>query len=129
MGAESAPSLPPAGWYPEPGTGQQRWWTGSTWGAFATVAPPVQAPGMVVSNAGTNGMAIASLVLGLLWGYGLLSVLAIIFGAIGRKQAIERNQSGHGLATAGLILGIVGAALAVIFIIAAAAATSTATTY
>jgi hypothetical protein len=72
-------------------------------------------------------MAIAALVLGLLWGYGLLSILAIIFGAIGMKQTADRNQSGRGLAIAGLVLGIVGAAIALILIIVAASATTTTT--
>jgi hypothetical protein len=73
-------------------------------------------------------MAIAALVLGLLWGYGLLSVLAIIFGAIGMKQTADRNQNGRGLAIAGLVLGIVGAAIALILIIAAASSTTTVVT-
>lgn len=74
-------------------------------------------------------MAVAALVLGLCWGYGLLSILAIIFGAIGRKQTAERGQGGHGLATAGLILGIVGAVIAGIVIIAAASTTNVQTAY
>ncbi len=73
-------------------------------------------------------MAVAALVLGLLWGYGLLSVLAIIFGAIGLKQTGERNQSGRGLAIAGLVLGIVGASIALILIVVAASASSSAST-
>jgi hypothetical protein len=56
----------------------------------------------------TNGMAVAALVLGILWGYGVLSLLAIIFGMIGRKQTRDRYQAGHGLATAGIVLGVVG---------------------
>lgn len=73
-------------------------------------------------------MAVAALVLGLVWGYGIASVLAIVFGAIGIKQTGERNQSGRGLAIAGLVLGIVGATIALILIIAAASASSSAST-
>jgi uncharacterized Tic20 family protein len=45
----SAPgSNPPPGWYPDP-AGQQRWWTGATWGAYAPAVPmvayPTSAPG------------------------------------------------------------------------------------
>ncbi len=40
----------PPGWYPDPGTGMQRWWDGQAWGP---VAPPaaVQQPHMMVSRA------------------------------------------------------------------------------
>ena len=73
--------------------------------------------------AGTNGMAVASLVLGIVWLGGLGSVLAIIFGAIARKQVRQTGQSGSGLATAGLVLGIlgvIGALLWIVLIVAAA---------
>jgi hypothetical protein len=69
-------------------------------------------------------MAVAALVLGLLWGYGIGSVLAIIFGAIGRKQTAERGQGGRGLATAGLVLGIIGVVIVGLIILAAAASTT-----
>ena len=99
----------PPGWYVEPGTGYQRYWNGFAWAEYG---PPAASPLAVVATqpptAGTNGMAIASLVLGILWGYGVLSVLAIIFGAVGLKQTAERGQGGRGLAIAGLVLGIVG---------------------
>jgi hypothetical protein len=119
----------PSGWYAEPGTGRQRYWTGSTWGEYAPPVPAAPSAAVVNSTRGTNGMAVAALVLGLCWGYGFLSILAIIFGAIGRKQTAERGQGGRGLATAGLILGIVGVAIAAIVIIAAASATSAQSTY
>jgi len=68
----------------------------------------------------TNGMAIASMVLGILWIYWIGSALAIIFGFIALSQIKERNQKGRGMAIAGLILGFIGAGLLVIGIIALA---------
>jgi hypothetical protein len=60
------------------------------------------------TNTGTNGMAVASVVLSLLWLGGLGSLLAVIFAVIGRRQTRENGQGGSGLATAGLSIGIVG---------------------
>ncbi len=72
----------------------------------------------------TNGMAIASLVLGIVWLYGLGSLLALIFGIVGQRQIDESNgaQSGRGMATAGIVLGIVGLAGVLIIVIAVASA-------
>ncbi|HEY0577639.1 MAG TPA: DUF4190 domain-containing protein [Pseudonocardia sp.] len=56
----------------------------------------------------TNGMAIASLVLGIVWLNWVGSVLAIIFGHVARKQIAERGEGGAGLATAGIVLGWIG---------------------
>ena len=56
----------------------------------------------------TNGLAIASMVLGILWVYWVGSILALIFGYIARRQIRERNQSGGGMATAGIVLGWIG---------------------
>jgi hypothetical protein len=68
----------------------------------------------------SNGMAIASLVLGVLGlVIGLLSILAIVFGYTARRN-IERAhgaQSGSGLAVAGIALGWIGLALWVIGIV------------
>lgn len=57
----------------------------------------------------TSGMAIASLVLGLI-GLGIGSVLAIIFGFMAKKNIRESGgtQTGGGMATAGIVLGILG---------------------
>jgi hypothetical protein len=65
-------------------------------------------------------MSIASLVLGLLWLYGLGSILAIVFGVLGRRQASERGESGEGTAIAGIILGGVGLIIMVIIVANAA---------
>lgn len=73
-----------------------------------------------------NGLAIASLVLGILWLYWIGSILAVIFGAVARRQISDSQgmQSGGGMATAGLVLGLVGmgtlAAIVIIGLFAAA---------
>jgi hypothetical protein len=55
-------------------------------------------------------LAVASLVVSLLWLGGVGSLLAIIFSVIGRRQIRESNgsQTGRNLATAGLVIGIIG---------------------
>jgi Domain of unknown function (DUF4190) len=70
--------------------------------------------------AGTSGLAVAGLVLGIIamltfwiWGAILFSPLAITFGVLGRKEAREGPKSGEGMGTAGLILGIVALVLTV----------------
>jgi len=64
-----------------------------------------------VSMAGkTNGLAVASMVLGILWIYWLGSILAIVFGHISLSQIKKSNgiQTGRGMAIAGLVLGYLG---------------------
>jgi hypothetical protein len=58
----------------------------------------------------TSGMAIASLVLGILWIYWLGSILALVFGYLAKREIRESNEpiEGSGLATAGIVLGWVG---------------------
>lgn len=66
-------------------------------------------------RAGTdiNGLAIASLVLGIVWVMGVGSILALVFGYVakGQIEASDGAQSGHGLAIAGIVLGWVGVAV------------------
>jgi hypothetical protein len=57
---------------------------------------------------GVNGLAIFSLVLGILWGFGLLSLLALVFGMVALGQIRRRGQGGSGLAVAGIVLGAIG---------------------
>lgn len=61
---------------------------------------------------GTNGFAIASLVLGIVWAMGIGSILALVFGYIGKSQIDESggDQTGRGLAIAGIVLGWIGVA-------------------
>jgi hypothetical protein len=69
----------------------------------------------------TNGLAVASLVLGIIWLFWIGSILAVIFGYIGKGQ-IDRSggtQSGRGLAIAGIALGWVGVGFLVLTIVLA----------
>lgn len=65
---------------------------------------------MVVSR--TNGMAIASMVLGIVWVYGIGAILALILGYKAREEidASGGMQTGRGMATAGIVLGWIGVA-------------------
>jgi polar amino acid transport system substrate-binding protein len=75
----------------------------------------------------TSGMAVASLVLGILWMWGLGALLAVIFGYKGRNEIDRSNGwiTGRGMATAGIVLGWIGIAgavlVTVVFVIALSA--------
>jgi hypothetical protein len=72
-------------------------------------APP--APPVFVRPAPVNGLAVASLVSGIVWMAWLGSLLAIIFGHIALDQIKDSGgaQSGRGIAIAGLAVGYLGA--------------------
>jgi Domain of unknown function (DUF4190)/Protein of unknown function (DUF2510) len=111
--AEKGPS---PGWYPDPeAQGTQRYWDGKIW--TDNRAPLTQSGGK------SNGMAIASMVLGIVWLYWLGSVLALVFGYIALNQIKQSNgqQSGRGMAIAGIVLGWIGVAVLVSIGIVAAA--------
>ncbi len=65
-----------------------------------------------------NGMAIASMVLGIVWIYWIGSVLALVFGFIAKKQIRETGEGGSGMATAGIVLGAIGMVTLTLFFIA-----------
>jgi len=75
-----------------------------------TAPGPGGYPDPAPAPARTSGFAVASLVLSLVWLGGLGSVLAIIFGTQAKK-GIRRSPgsvTGDGMATAGIVLGILG---------------------
>jgi hypothetical protein len=78
--------------------------------APAPPAAPVGRPTFVRAQAPTNGLAIASLVVGLFWMWWIGSVLAVVFGHVALNQIARTGQSGRGLAIAGLVLGYIGLA-------------------
>lgn len=78
--------------------------------------PPPPIPGM--ERAGerppTNGLAVASLACGVFgWVFFIGGILAVVMGVVARRQIREspEPQGGAGLALAGIILGIVTAAI------------------
>lgn len=75
----------------------------------------------------TSGMAIASLVLGILG----ISLLAIIFGIVALNQIKKSNGfvTGKGMAIAGIILGSVAIVITIIVIIALVVAAPTISYY
>ena len=91
----------------QPQWGQQPYGQQPQWGQYGQ--PP--------ASRTTNGMAIASMVLGILWIYWIGSVLALVFGYIAKSQIKARNEGGGGMATAGIVLGWIGVGFFVIAII------------
>lgn len=75
----------------------------------------------VPQGAKTNGFAIASMVLGIVWVYWIGSILALVFGYIGKRQIDESHgtQTGRGMAIAGIVLGWVGVGILLAIILAA----------
>lgn len=71
------------------------------------LGPAGEVTAMPDDNNGVNGLAVASLVLGIVWIFWIGSVLAVIFGHVALSQ-LKEGGSGKGLAVAGLTLGYVG---------------------
>jgi hypothetical protein len=68
----------------------------------------------------TNGLAVAALVLGIIWIYWIGSILAVIFGHVAKGQ-IDRSggtQAGRGMAIAGIVLGWIGVGVLMLGIVA-----------
>jgi Domain of unknown function (DUF4190) len=98
---------PPPYGAPDPYAPQPQWGQQPQWGGYGY--PPV--------GRTTNGMAIASMVLGILWLFYIGSVLALIFGYIAKSQIRARNENGGGMATAGIVLGWIGVGIFVLIVV------------
>ena len=87
---------------------------------------PNETPSAPVNSG--KGLSIAALVLGILgivgawipvitWFTGVMAILGLIFGALGRKKSVAATGKASGLATAGFVLGIIGTSFALMGII------------
>jgi hypothetical protein len=76
-------------------------------------------PIFVRRSAPTNGLAIASLVFGVLWMWWIGSVLAIVFGhiALNQMQRAPHRQAGRAIAMTGMALGYLGLLLPMLGVI------------
>lgn len=104
----SQPYGQPPAYPPPPGYGQQPY-------PYPPQQPGAPYPYYYLARR-TNGMAIASMVLGILWIYWIGSILALVFGYLARKQIRERGEDGNGMAIAGIVLGWIGVALLLVTI-------------
>lgn len=92
--------------------------------AFSQGAEPrepvgaVEGPPDAPAQSGTNGFAVASLVLGIVWIMGVGSILALVFGYVAKGQIDTSGgrQTGRGMAIAGIVLGWIGVALLLVMI-------------
>ena len=64
----------------------------------------------------TNGMAVASMVLGIVWVYWIGSILALVFGYLALRDIRRSGQRGEGMAIAGIVLGWIGVAVLVLVV-------------
>jgi hypothetical protein len=82
----------------------------------AAAADPAPPGHLAAPYRETNGSAVASVLLAVLWLAGIGSVLALVFGYRARREIKNSagSQKGSGLATAGIILGWIGIAILLI---------------
>lgn len=80
--------------------------------------PPPPSQNDIYHGQKNNGLAVASLVLGivgiLLQLFGVVNILAIVFGFVSKSQIDSGQGRGRGMAVAGIVLGFIGLALLII---------------
>ncbi len=95
--------------------------------AYAYAPPPgVPPPPAYPVKAKTNGLALASMILGIvgitvglcLIFFPVMPILAVVFGHLGLSQTRSTGAPGRGYAIAGLVTGYIGIALAILWLIA-----------
>jgi hypothetical protein len=110
--------VPPPGWQPDPSwppppPGWQLWVSdGVTDGPGAAQPFRYQLP----AKSGTNGFAVASLVLGILGVFTISAILSLIFGGVALAKIRNAPQKGRGMAIAGMVLSVVWLVVLVVLI-------------
>jgi len=119
ISAPGQPPLSPDGNY---------WWSGAEWvpvnQSFSPAGAPIVPPAAfgyygapAHTDQTTDGLAIASLVLGILSFFGITAIAAVICGHISLSRIKRTGRRGYGLALAGTILGYVVGALVLLAVI------------
>jgi Protein of unknown function (DUF2510) len=120
---------PPAGWYPDQGVGapagQQRYWDGFAWTEHiaAPTTAPTTAP-TVPTVAPRNGLGIAAIILGIIGAIfgiipvdvllgGILGVIGVIVGFLGRGRAMRGEAINRGIAERGILISTSAVAISV----------------
>jgi Domain of unknown function (DUF4190) len=107
---------PPPGWgYPPPSAGNYP----PPYGGYPPAGSYPPPYGGYPAPPGTNGLAIASLVVSLASPLlcSLLSIVGIVLGVVALNQIKQTGQQGRGLALGGIIVGIVLIVLTIVVII------------
>jgi Domain of unknown function (DUF1707)/Domain of unknown function (DUF4190) len=87
-------------------------------GQMAAPYRPPYVPPYVPARRRTNSLAVASLICGLSQPFlGVTTIPAILLGYVARDQIRHTGEDGHGLATAGLVLGWIGLGIAMLVIL------------
>lgn len=86
---------------------------------WAPPRPDQWAPPGPPTSQRTNGLAVAALVLGCLFFFGITALVAVILGFVAISQIKAGNGSGRGMAIAGVVLGFVGLAMYAVIIVVA----------
>lgn len=82
-------------------------------------------PGPYQPQRRVDGLAIASMVLGIVWVWWVGSILAVIFGHVALRRISREGKSGRGMAIAGLVLGYIGIATLTLIILVSAIGSAT----
>lgn|GEM_PF-3678200 len=93
----------PAGWYRDPSRPDHlRWWDGTNWTGHTPPGSGRPGAGPAPAEGPPDGLAVASLVLGIVGVF----ILALPFGFVAlRRIRRSAGRRGRGLATAGVVLG------------------------
>lgn len=113
---------PPAGQqvYPPPQSGAGY----GGYGGYGAQPPVAYYPAAYVPKAKTNGLALTSMILGIVgvvmlicYGIGgLIGIVGAILGHVAKRQIRERQEGGDGMALAGIICGWIAAGISLLII-------------
>ena len=123
-GVDASTRTASPGWYPAPDDPSRlRYWDGSVWTtdyAASSTPPPAGDVALPSARPPTDGMAVTSLVFGILTYVFIpfiLAIPAVVLGLMSRKRAQSEGRKPSAMATAGLVLGAIQLVL-IVFVIA-----------